>query len=123
MDRQRKNHRAGRLGIAESIGGGIPSFQAYLMSATLTKIYKEIFIQRHSAVGTDVYLRHPAGYVGVERIVPRAIQGVGYIDSVTVSADFHHLRRAHQRAGFGMRRLAHDAAQLNSSGKLGVKGV
>ena len=48
--------------------------------------------------GAHIDLRQPAlDAVGIELVVPRAIERVGHVDALAVAADLDHLRRAVQR--------------------------
>src|SRR6266516_1631968 len=74
---------------------------------------EEALVEADAAALADVQLGHPrADAVGVELLVPGAVQGIGEVHALAVPADLHHLRAAGQwlaRAG-GVREAAHDAA-------------
>src|SRR5512134_2998703 len=76
-------------------------------------------IELHAAVRTDVQLGQPAlDAVGIELVVPRAIQRVGHVHAPAVTADLDHLWCAVERL-VGTRRMwltTNDAADLHRAG-------
>src|SRR6266446_9750946 len=59
---------------------------------------EEPLVEADAAALANVKLGHPrADAIGVELIVPRAIQRVGEVDALAVPTDLDHLRAAGQR--------------------------
>src|SRR5579863_3292043 len=112
--------------VAVGVGGGVAAFEAYLVTAQLAELQEEVRIDFQAALGFGIELYHPApDALGIELHVPRRIERVGEIDAPAVAADLDHLRTAVQRGLglLGMRRVAHDAAEVNRGGLLGVERI
>src|SRR5688572_25493595 len=106
-------------GEAVRVGACVATFQMDLVRPHAVELDEPGGIERHAAVRISIDLRQPAlDPVGIELIVPSAIERVREIDPLAVAADLHHLRRAVQRlarAG-GMRCTTNDAADPYRAG-------
>src|SRR4029434_4579592 len=68
-----------------------------LMRTHAVEFHESGRIERDPAVRSHVDLGQPAlDPVGIELVIPRAIQRVGHIDALAVAADLDHLRCAVQ---------------------------
>src|SRR5680860_1142444 len=85
-------------------------------AAELVAMREEPLFHAHSATGVDVDLGHPgADAVGVELVVPRAVERVGEVDPASVSAYLDHLWAAgewHVRVR-GVWRATDDPAEVH----------
>src|SRR5690348_5034876 len=90
------------------------------------ELHEELRIESHRAVVSDVELHHPTlQAIGVELIVPSAVERVGKIYALSVAADFDHLRSAVERLrGVAwVRRAFGDAADANRTDELRIEWV
>src|SRR4030095_12905546 len=110
------------IGIAR----GVASFEANLMNPVIVALNKEIFVKRDAAVGIGVKFHHPtANVVGIKLLIPCRIKRIREIDSLSVSAHFHHLRSPRERLFWflRMRRAFGDAADAHGAGLLRIKWI
>ena len=73
-----------------------------------------------------VQFHHPApDALGIKLRVPRCIERIREIDAAAVAAHFHHLWAAVERSFglLGMRRVAHNPAEMHRAGFLGVERI
>src|SRR5882762_1220793 len=61
--------------------------------------------------------------VRIELVVPGRVERVGPVYAFAVAADLDHLGPAGIGLAVRMRRTAHDAADVDRSGKLGLAGI
>src|SRR5271155_1965539 len=97
-----------------------------LMAAQVSEFKEESWIERHAAFRLGIDFHHPAANaIWIKLRVPRSIERVGEIDAAPIAANFDHLRAAVQgRAGIlRMSCAAHDAAEMDRTGFLGMERV
>src|SRR5215218_4528430 len=116
---------SGYLRETVGIGRGVAALEADLVRALVAEVEEEVLVEGHSPVLRRVQLHHPAlDAVRIELGVPGEVERVRDVDASPVAADLDHLRSAVERAG--RRRVpvtAHDAADPDRTGLLGVEGV
>src|SRR5919109_3212407 len=112
-------------GIAVRICGSIASLQSHLVQTQLTGLDEEVRIQLHSAIGIRVNADHPSfKQVGIELVVPGAVQTVCHIHTLAITADLDHLWTAQQPAiVLGMSLFARDTTDLDLADKLGMERI
>ena len=114
-------------GITVRVRRCVAALQADLVRAMLrVELDEELRIEGHRAVGCDVELDHPAlDAVGIELIVPRAVERVREVDAPPVAADLDHLRAAVERRRRirRMRRAPHDAADVDRADELRMERI
>ncbi len=85
-----------RSGVAVRVAGCIAALEPDLVhpaAAEYVAFEEEPLVEADAAAIANVKLRHPrADAIGVELIVPRAIQRVGEVDALAVPTDLDHLR-------------------------------
>src|SRR5690242_21771356 len=102
----------------------VPAFESHLVRARLAEVDEEVRVDGEAAVRGGVELHHPAGEsVGVELVVPRAVERVGEVDATAVAADLYHLRTAGEYAALRVRRAPHDAAEVHRASELRLERV
>src|SRR5680860_1058729 len=82
--------------IAIGVGGAVAALQTHLMRAVaLRPGHEEARIEFDAAIGASVELDHPAlDPVGIELRIDCAIERIGKVDPLPVTADLDHLRAA-----------------------------
>src|SRR5262245_34241025 len=101
------------------IGAGVAPLEMDLVRTHPVERHESCAIQLEAAVGTHISLREPAfDPVWIELLVPRAIQRVGHVDPLAVTADLDHLRRAVERliGPRRMRRAPGDSSEPDRAG-------
>src|SRR5438045_6406612 len=87
---------------------------------------KEVWIELHDSVGVKIQLNHPAiDAIRIKLLVPRCVEGIGEVYTVSVAADLHHLRAAIQWL-VGLRWMssaAHDAARMYGANPLRMEWI
>src|SRR5262245_56069329 len=107
------------LGEAVRIGARVTTFEMHLVRPHGIELQKELPVEIESARGCDVQLRDPAtDPVGIELLIPGAVERVRQVHATTITADLHHLRCAVQRSvrTCWMRLSLRDATQPYRSG-------
>src|SRR5262245_18445358 len=85
-------------GVAVGIGGGIATFQMYLVGPQSVELQEELRIEFDPTFGWDVQLGHPTfNAFRIKLLVPGLVKGIGEIHAPAITTDFHHLRPAVQR--------------------------
>src|SRR5215208_2624693 len=112
-------------GIAERICGSIASLQSHLMQTHFTGLDEEIRIQFHSAIGVGVDTDHPAlEQVGIELVIPGAVQAICYVDALGVPANLDHLGATQQPTFvLGVSFLTGDTADLDLADELWIERI
>src|SRR4029450_9087255 len=83
---------------AGGIGARISALEVDLVGTHAVELQESGGIELDAAVRAHVPLGPPAlDAVRIELVVPRAIQRVGHVDALAVTADLDHLRGAVQR--------------------------
>src|SRR4051812_15455755 len=96
-----------------------------LMPASRSEVNIKGGIDGHAALGVAIDLQHPGLEIGVELVVPGAVERVGHVETAAVHAELQHLRPAIQLARVPVRSVgdgAEEAAALYLAGELGVGG-
>src|SRR5258705_14006854 len=104
---------------AVRIGAGVTALQVNLVRTHAVALDESGLIELDAAVRAHVDLGQPAlDAVGIELIVPRAIQRVGHVEALAVTADLDHLRCTVERfvRTRWMRLAANDASELHRAG-------
>src|SRR5262245_46567776 len=77
---------------------GVAAFEVDLVRTHAVELEESVLGDAETAGRAHVHLREPApDAVGIELLVPRAIERVGHVEPLSVAADLHHLRPAIQR--------------------------
>ena len=67
----------------------------FFTDAEIAEFDKEVWIELHDSVGVKIQLNHPAiDAIRIKLLVPRCVEGIGEVYTVSVAADLHHLRTA-----------------------------
>src|SRR5687767_6703404 len=83
---------------AVGIGARIAALQVNLVRAHAIELDQSRTIEIDAAIRTHVDPGQPSGDpVGVELLIPRAIERIGHVKTLAVAADLDHLRRAVER--------------------------
>src|SRR5258708_24631160 len=109
-------HASLRVRIAIGVRRSVSPFEPHLVCTQLVELYKEFFIELHSALGAGIDLHHPTLYtIRIELIVPWRVERIRKVHALTVAADLDHLRTAVEclRGLLRMSRPAHDAAKVD----------
>src|SRR5215216_2116552 len=95
------------------------------MQTHFTGLDEEIRIQFHSAIGVGVDTDHPAlEQVGIELVIPGAVQAIRYVDALGVPADLDHLGATQQPTFvLGVSFLTGDTADLDLADKLWIERI
>src|SRR5262249_54862883 len=113
--------------IAVGVRRTVSSFKTDLMRSMARRpVYEEILVERNAAILANVELDHPAvDTFRIELRIDGAIQGIGEIHALPVTADLDHLGTPVERTvlGFRMRGARDDAAYAHPSCLLRVEGV
>src|SRR5882762_2391068 len=113
-------------GKAVGIGRGITGLQVNLVGAEVSELQKQIGVESNATSVVGIELCHPAANsVRIELLIPAAVERVGDIDPLPITADLDHLRTAIQGTlrVFRASLVRHDAAQLHRSAQYGIEGV
>ena len=93
----------------------------------LAKIDVEALVEGHATlpgVAVDLQeVRAVPGDLGVELVVPGAVEGVGDVEAFAVEAELEHLRSAAEFLAAEFAGLAEEAAEPDLAGEPGVGGV
>src|SRR5581483_1151645 len=111
---------------AVRIGAGVAALEVDLVRTHSVELRETRRIDDEAAAGTRIELCQPSvDSIGIELVVPRAVQRVGDVDALAVAADFDHLRSAVQRltGARGMRGPPDDAAEPHRSGLDRIEGI
>src|SRR5271166_2151441 len=118
--------------LVPDIRGRIAVREANLMGARravglLAKIDVEALVEGHATlpgVAVDLQeVRAVPGDLGVELVVPGAVEGVGDVEAFAVEAELEHLRSAAEFLAAEFAGLAEEAAEPDLAGEPGVGGV
>src|SRR5207302_796792 len=112
--------------IAVGIRRAVAAFEPHLMrQMRCGPVDEEIAVKRNAAVRSSIELHHPAlEPVGIELRIDRAVERVGEIDALAVTADLDHLWAAIEGAiSLGMARTRNNAADPHLAGELGIEGI
>src|SRR5258708_19981091 len=86
-------HASLRVRIAIGVRRSVSPFEPHLVCTQLVELYKEFFIELHSALGAGIDLHHPTLYtIRIERIVPWRVERIGKVHALSVAADLDNLR-------------------------------
>src|SRR5439155_10718968 len=110
---------------AKRVRRRIAPFQAHLVRTHPFDLEEELRVDLHTFL-RDVDLRDPAANaVGIELVVPRRVEAIAKVNTLTVATDFYHLRPAIESLfWFGrVRRPTHDTAQADGAGLLRVERI
>src|SRR5215213_5536199 len=95
-------------------------------AAELLPAGEEPLVQAHLTAGADVDLGHPcADAVGMELVVPGAVERVREVDPPSVAAHLDHLRAAREWfvGGCGMRCVADDSPEAHGADLTWPSGI
>src|SRR5687767_8217815 len=123
------HYRKEALRLDPDVRGYVASGVAHLVGAGgsggfLTEVHVEVLVDLHAPLfGVAVDLEQVGalfGHLGVELVVPAAIERVGHIEPLAVQRELEHLRAAIQFAPRGLLALAEQAAAPDSAGEARV---
>src|SRR5829696_718496 len=82
---------------AVGVGAGVAALQMHLVRTHAVEFHESRGIEGNAAVRVGIHLRQPTlDPIGIELVVPYAIERIGDVHALAVTADLDHLRRTVQ---------------------------
>src|SRR5215471_17571901 len=88
--------------IAERIRRAVSALQPDLMGTQFPEVHEELWIKGYATRRIGIDPHHPATHPGIELVIPATVERIGEVDTPSVAAHLHHLRRTLDCPPLGM---------------------